>query len=50
MATFDLGKLKFNWRGAYADSTAYETDDVVLHKNGAWVVTADVAASNTTDP
>lgn len=50
MATFDLGKLKFNWRGAYADSTAYEVDDVVLHKNGAWVVTTAVASSNTTDP
>lgn len=50
MATFDLGKLKFNWRGAYADSTAYEVDDVVLHKNGTWICTTDVAATNTTDP
>ena len=37
MATFDLGKPKFNWRGEYADSTAYEVDDVVLHKNGTWI-------------
>ena len=50
MATFDLGKLKFNWRGEYADSTAYEVDDVVLHKNGTWICTTDVAATNTTDP
>ena len=50
MATFDLGKLKFNWRGDYADSTAYETDDVVFHKNSAWIATADIASSNTTDP
>jgi plastocyanin len=50
MATFDLGKLKFNWRGDYADSTAYEVDDVVLHKNGTWICTTDVAATNTTDP
>lgn len=50
MATFDLGKLKFNWRGDYADSTAYEIDDVVFHKNSAWIATDAIASSNTTDP
>ena len=46
MATIDLGKIKFNWRGTYAGGTAYVPDDVVYYKfeneyphhgTGAWV-------------
>ena len=50
MAQIDLGKLKFQWKGNYADSTAYEIDDVVFDASTAWVCTAAVAASNTTNP
>ena len=32
MAQIDLGKLKFQWKGNYLDSTAYEVDDVVFDK------------------
>ena len=50
MAQIDLGKLKFQWRGNYADSTAYEVDDVVFDKGSTWIVVTAVANSNTTDP
>jgi len=50
MAQLDLGKLKFTWKGSYTDSTAYEVDDVVFDKGTAWIVTTDVASSNSTDP
>ena len=29
MATIDLGAIRFNWRGAYANGTAYVANDVV---------------------
>jgi hypothetical protein len=29
MATVDLGKIRFNWKGAYAGGTAYVANDVV---------------------
>ena len=35
MAQIDLGKLKFQWKGNYLDSTAYEVDDVVVDKDNA---------------
>ena len=50
MAQIDLGKLKFQWRGNYADSTAYEVDDVVFDKGTTWIVVSAVANSNATDP
>lgn len=50
MATIDLGKLKFQWKGTYAGSTAYEKDDVVAYDGAAYVATADIPASNTQNP
>ena len=50
MAQIDLGKLKFQWKGQYADSTAYEIDDVVFDQGSAWVVVAVVANTNTSNP
>lgn len=50
MALIDLGKLKFTWKGTYANSTAYETDDVVFYEGSSYVATADIPASNTTNP
>ena len=35
MATIDLGKIKFNWRGTYAGGTAYVPDDVVYYADGS---------------
>ncbi len=35
--TVDLGKLKFNWRGAYNSGTTYKKDDVVEHGGSSWV-------------
>jgi hypothetical protein len=50
MAQIDLGKIKFNWKGAYADSTAYAVDDVVYAEGTAYVCTAALTSSNTTNP
>ena len=35
MATLDLGKIKFTWRGAYSGATAYEKDDVVSYSDSS---------------
>ena len=35
MATVNLGKIKFKWRGTYAGGTAYTPDDVVYYVDGA---------------
>ena len=37
MATLDVGKIKFTWKGAYSSSTAYVVDDVVSHTSSSWV-------------
>ena len=37
MADFRLGRLKFNWRGAWAASTAYVIDDIVSFKGNTYV-------------
>ena len=34
MATIDLGKIKFVFRGTYASGTAYVPDDVVSFTDG----------------
>ena len=50
MAQIDLGKLKFQWKGTYSATTAYEKDDVVYYDGSSYVATADIPATNTTDP
>ena len=47
MATIDLGKIKFNWRGTYAGGTAYVPDDVVYYMDGS-VGTSYMCVANTT--
>jgi len=49
MADFRLGRLKFNWRGAWAPSTAYVIDDIVSFKGNTYVcvVNHTSAASQT---
>lgn len=37
MAEFRLGRLKFNWRGAWAGSTAYVIDDIVRFGANSYV-------------
>ena len=37
MATVNLGAIKFNWKGAYAGSTAYAVDDVVSSGGSSYV-------------
>lgn len=40
MATVDLGRIKFVWKGAYSASTAYVADDVVESSGSAYVCIA----------
>ena len=47
MATIDLGKIKFNWRGTYAGGTAYVPDDVVYYVDSS-VGSSYMCVANTT--
>ncbi len=50
MADFRLGRLKFNWRGAWAASTAYVIDDIISFKGNTYVcVVNHTSASNESD-
>ena len=48
MATIDVGKIKFTWKGAWASGTTYEADDVVSHSGTSWVYVKSTAASGQT--
>lgn len=37
MATINLGKLRFNWKGTYDNATAYTKDDVVEYNGSSYV-------------
>lgn len=37
MATLDLGKIKFVWKGAYDGATTYEADDVVSYQGSSYI-------------
>jgi hypothetical protein len=37
MATVDLGKIRFNWKGAYAGGTAYVANDVVSFGGASYI-------------
>lgn len=50
MAQIDLGKLKFQWKGLWTTSTAYEVDDVVHFDGSTYVVKTAVPATNTINP
>ncbi len=41
----DLGKLRFLFRGVYANGTAYETNDVVTYGGNTYVYISNTAAS-----
>ena len=38
MADFNLGRIKFKWKGTWVTATAYVKDDVVFHGGSAYVV------------
>ena len=47
MATLDLGKIKFVWKGAYDAGTTYEADDVVSYLGSSYIYkNATSAAGN----
>ena len=51
MATINLGSIKFNWRGAYNNSTAYAVDDVVSSGGSSYIcilASTGNAVTNTT--
>ena len=37
MATVNLGAIRFNWKGAYNNSTAYVADDVVSSGGNSYI-------------
>ena len=41
MADFRLGRLKFNWKGDWAVSTAYVIDDIVKYGGNTYVCTTN---------
>ena len=47
MADFRLGRLKFNWKGNWAVSTAYVIDDIV--KYGAYTYVCTTNHTSTTN-
>ena len=47
MATIDLGKIKFNWRGTYNAGTAYVPDDVVQYADGSVTGSVNVSVTRT---
>ena len=46
MATIDLGKLRFTWKGIFDANEAYERDDVVHVDGSTYVVVVDNIAAN----
>ena len=47
MASIDLGRVKFVWKGDYDVAVTYKQDDVVYHNGSTWVyVNATDAAGN----
>lgn len=41
MAVVDLGKLRFDWKGDFSDTTPYEERDVVRYQGSIWFFTAN---------
>ncbi len=46
MADFNLGRIKFKWRGAWVTGYSYIKDDVVLHGGISYVVKENHTSSN----
>lgn len=50
MPTINLGKVRFTWRGAYDNLTAYETNDVINYNGSSYVAVGSVAAESAITP
>lgn len=47
MASIDIGRVKFVWKGTYDFTITYKKDDVVYHSGSAWIyINATDAANN----
>jgi hypothetical protein len=49
-ANIDLGKIRFVWKGPYADTTSYVRDEVVFHQGRAWICIIDDEATTSSEP
>jgi len=49
MAEFRLGRLKFNWRGAWTPSTAYVIDDIITLGGNSYVCTVNHTSTTRED-
>ncbi len=47
MATIDIGKIRFNWTGAFATGTTYSLNDVVSYSGSSWVYVNATAKTGT---
>ena len=47
MATIDVGKIRFNWTGAFATGTTYSLNDVVSYSGSSWVYVNATAKTGT---
>ena len=47
VSTISLGKVKFNWRGNWAVTTAYAKDDVVRYGSNAYICTVAHTSAST---
>lgn len=45
MASIDLGRVKFVWKGNYDIAVTYKQDDVVYHSGSAWVYVNETDAA-----
>ena len=48
MADFQLGRIKFKWRGDWATSTAYVIDDIVKYGGNVYYVVVSNHTSQST--
>jgi hypothetical protein len=45
MATVNIGRLRFVWKGTYSGATAYVVDDVVYYAGGSYVCIANTTGN-----
>jgi alpha-tubulin suppressor-like RCC1 family protein len=50
MATISLGKVAFTWRGAFSATADYSAQDVVSYEGTAYVCTAPITGTTSTNP
>jgi alpha-tubulin suppressor-like RCC1 family protein len=45
MATIDIGKIRFTWKSAWVNTTAYSQNDAVSYNGSSWIAKIDQTAS-----